>query len=391
MLSFGTQQDEDSKGTHGGRNTSEMDPEGSGSRCIGTPERARFAALLTSSPWPTSGICPMSPASCPPSTTSGKLPMNDAARRFVQQARASRQKLGVIQLPGGSVQAKLLSESGAKVLVVLFHGAVDKDRRTPPVYQSCPPVPFPCHQLSISDPSIEREGTQSVCWYVGHEGFNLQEELPPFLKSLKASLEVERVVFVGMSAGGFAALFYSWHLPESVALVGVPQVSILHYNRRHVQNYLSSCWPSLSAPEQLQSHRVTDVSNLYAQKVPNAVVYLQSTGDRHHLTKHLARFLPAISRVPQARFHFNMDYWGTSGHSGSVSQKTLAIWLRVVATSPSIDNDELLENYYDIRSAAAPEATDGTGRGTEPAADHSDMLRLADRLREYHLRSTEGS
>ena len=135
-------------------------------------------------------------------------------------------------------------------------------------------------QISIADPSIREDNSVGIGWFAGNEQLPLQKVFPGFISKLAKQLNVDRVIFHGSSAGGFAALYYSWCLEGSIACVSVPQTSAYEYRRPTLNKYLEVCWPN-TPRESLPS---LDVKTLYGTKVSNFVSYVQSSRDEHHVS-----------------------------------------------------------------------------------------------------------
>lgn len=136
------------------------------------------------------------------------------------------------EIPYRFMRAKQPSRS----LVVFFHGAVDKSKRTAPVFTPCfEEISLYAHQISISDPTILCKEEITLAWYAGHDSFHTQTHLPKFIEKVKEHLLIEKIIFVGTSGGGFAALFNSWHFEKSFVIVQNPQTKISSYYKRHIE------------------------------------------------------------------------------------------------------------------------------------------------------------
>lgn len=271
----------------------------------------------------------------------------------------------LLPLDGKALPLWLRRRSESDTLLVSFHGAVDRASRTPPVFMPAFPltgnVPS---QLAISDPALLEPGDFSLAWYAGQPGLALQQALPGVIRDAMRHLGASRVIFVGSSGGGFASLYYSWHFPDSVALVAVPQTNMRSYHRGHIRRYREALWPDATSDAALSKRICTDVCPLYAREVPNTVIYLQSAGDRFHLHSQLLPFATAITSVKDSRFVLQCDFWGRLGHSGSVAPSALTRWLQAIQASPSLGVDDLLTTWHGLQPTdpALPQLVQPTGR-----------------------------
>lgn len=292
-----------------------------------------------------------------------------------------------INIHGHTVPVKFLWNKTCQNLLISFHGAVDRVTRTPPIFSPIlPHLGNDTAQLSISDPLMLVEGDYGMTWYAGSDIFPAQIILTELFNKIIELGHFKRVVFVGSSGGGFAALYYSSLISESVAITGNPQTSIHRYYSGHIKRYMDGCWSSLANESELSNKICTDLCHWYSVERPNTVVYLQSPGDSFHTRTQLAPFLSEISQVPKARFIVNSDYWGRLGHSGSVPISAIKPWIRAAFLSPTIEVDDLLQTYHSLKQRI--EEKNSIASNSDREAVCSDEVTLANLLRNYHLCQT---
>lgn len=252
---------------------------------------------------------------------------------------------------------------GARALVVLFHGNVDRQKRPYPshlgfrkgLHQSA-------HQISLSDPSLVLGDEVSVGWFAGSEGTPLQQLLPPFFELLASHYDVDRVIFAGGSGGGFAALYYSWRHKGSAAVAFVPQTNIYAFDeglrdryRKLRDRYLKAAWPT--GPESSQNAPCLDLRDVYSQGSDNTVVYVQSSRDLFHLERQMTPFL---SSMPEGGFEnvaLRCSFWGLSGHSGTVPTAEMETWVRALLLSQDMSAESVTQTHYDVFGAHATTGT----------------------------------
>ncbi|NHF74019.1 hypothetical protein [Paracoccus xiamenensis] len=289
---------------------------------------------------------------------------------------------------GGKVPMRLARKTGSKTLYISFHGAIDRAKRATPIFMPVMPMTGePANQLMIADPGMEGTGNFTLAWYAGYEGFPAQEVLLDLIKRAIAYLDIEHVVFMGSSGGGFASLFYSWHIPGSTCLAVSPQTDIRRYYSGHGGRYTAACWPSLPGVEALGEVICADVVALYRQAVPNTVVLLHSTGDQFHLKQHVAPLVDAISAHGKSRLILQCGYWGIPDHSNSVPVALATQWLNTVINNPGASVPELLTawhaEYGTAPAASGPPAAAPAAAPAKPGPAKTfggDDLRLANAL-----------
>lgn len=185
----------------------------------------------------------------------------------------------------------------SKVLVVCFSGAYpnikDKDL---PFYtgvsfsKKLSNVSF----LFVSDPALYLDGIR-LGWYAGTKDFNLQKILPDFINYFIQESCSDRVVFFGGSGGGFASLYYSRYVDNSVSIVWNPQIKIQSYDVAKWRVIDSYARAAFGVDRTLLSNYIdTDLASIYSRdNYKNRVIYLQNLTD-HHVVRDLRPFLRTV-------------------------------------------------------------------------------------------------
>lgn len=290
-------------------------------------------------------------------------------------------------LGGVSVPMRFRYSRKSKNLLVSFHGAVDRNTRKPPVFSPIlPGLGDSVAQLSVSDPSMMREGAFSMAWYSGYEGFRAQDILADFFHSIAQFGEFERVVFFGSSGGGFASLYFSSLLSGSIAVAGVPQTNMHRYYSGHIKRYREGCWPSVPSDEALAEEICTNLCKWYSEPRQNTVIYLQSAGDHFHTRTQFIPFMTAIASVKDSRFIAHSGFWGKLGHSGAVTPECYLPWVRAAFLSPSIEVDDLLVTHGSLTETSVQPLGPKPDPERQQNGPNVSDIRLSALLRDYHLR-----
>lgn len=244
-----------------------------------------------------------------------------------------------------AVKVHPLGNEDSKALVVLFHGAISRKPENnitlPAFLNGRKELGDSAFQISISDPSIREDNSVGIGWFAGNEQLPLQEVLPGFISKLSKQLNVGRIIFHGSSAGGFAALYYSWCLKDSIACVSVPQTSAYEYHRSTLNKYLEVCWPNTAEKD----YPCLDVKALYGNRVSNFVSYIQSSRDEHHVKYHMIPFLASISPENQDKVALKVSYWGKEGHSGAVPAEERDAWMKAAISAESVTGSDIINSY----------------------------------------------
>ncbi len=244
------------------------------------------------------------------------------------------------------------------MLIFVFAGAIDRAKRGLPQFGGQFIRTYvPASVIGIADPSLSRAPNLSTAWYAGHEGFETQHLLPELLRRIAAACGAERVIFLGASAGGFAALYYSWCQPGSIAVVLNAQTDIERHHVRHRAEYRAACRPGLGKGDRLETAIVSSVVSCYAERFENTVVYLQNASDAMHVRNHFAPFLAAIDQRSHRRLLARLAYWGRAGHKPPPTHEWMA-WLTAAIEAPSASAEDIQRTRGEERNGAAAGGSD---------------------------------
>ncbi len=258
----------------------------------------------------------------------------------------------------------LVQLQDSSTVVFSFSGAIDRENHPLPFFTSTSlHKHVPASVIGIADPSLARSDDLKLAWYAGHEGFAVQTALTTLIREMVDRLDATRIVFIGGSGGGFAALYYSWQLPGSVAIVSNPQTNLNHAIRTHRDRYLAACWPSLSSFTSLRDAIDTDLCALYASRCDNSVIYLQEASDFYHLKWHFGPFVTQLPREYADRLVVRMAQWGRRGHQ-AVPAKIWIPWMKAALTAPITTAAAIEETWAGQNPSRPP-------RQNKPLPQHS--------------------
>lgn len=294
------------------------------------------------------------------------------------------ERLFTFKLPGGDVPMRIRRVANCKELLIMFHGAMDRGKRQLPFFNNFVNELKSVTQLSIADPSMLIDKTHAASWYAGHEGLESQKILPEIFREIMELGHFKRIVFLGGSAGGFASLFYSSFLPESIAIACAPQ-TIIKYGQMLVK-YRENCWPSLTNNEQLAERICLNLCEFYSAPKPNTIIYVQSAGDHGHNQRHLAPFLASVAKVKGQKIILNSGFWGTLGHSGSAPSIAFLPWVKAAFAAQSTEVDDILVTYHSLFSHTGSVKKSDSTEHIEVGAEDLNFSKL---IHDYQMRQVE--
>lgn len=281
------------------------------------------------------------------------------------------------------VPARVAATPGADTLLILFHGAVDRSKREyPPFLGERRALAPHAHQICLADTSLHEAPDITNGWFIGSKETPLQEILPPLFNDLKNGLGVKRVVFMGGSSGGFAALHYSSLFADSAAVVAVPQTNINAYYKKRADDFMDRCWGNGWREERVRP--LLDLTQSYASGPPNSVVYLQSELDAFHLKNHMAPFVASLPIQSWDRVVLRCSYWGVPGHSGSVPSRVWDEWARAVVAAPDLSARSIIETHALLNETTNSPAASGRVAKEQEPSDKD--LRISAQLAQELLR-----
>lgn len=216
----------------------------------------------------------------------------------------------------------LIENNNSETTIFFFHANIQREGKELPFFM-CNRVlsSKKVNRVFISDPSLLMSNNLSLAWYSGvYKSIRVQEILLKIIQKVSLKLNSKKNIFFGPSNGSYAALYFSWFFPNSLAFVMNPQTRIADFSINAVKKFVKECL-SLDEINNLDSQSIhtkicskigieNNVRNLYKKKIENTVIYLQNDSD-HHIELQMRPFLNVI--VNPAKVKVIMGNWG-DGH-----------------------------------------------------------------------------
>lgn len=278
--------------------------------------------LPKASPALNSGTVPVKSGSTP--VNSGTIPAQDLAPNGLNaplhqvadaDSFAPVGELGVARyrhtFTGDRHLDALLVNKGTEVLIVTFHGALDRKRYTLPRFERLATTgEFGQSMMFFSDPTLWTDPTFQLAWYTGWKDQEVQPLIADWAVRAAHAVGASRIIFTGSSGGGFAALQVSALVPGSVCLAFNPSTSIHGYlsdgtSTGTQRTYVKVLYPELAGGNVWAMDFTDDwaaglgdrmsVRKRYATPRENYVIYADNPNDWHHDID-----LPALKEVMTA-------------------------------------------------------------------------------------------
>ncbi|WP_402374266.1 heparinase II/III domain-containing protein [Isoptericola rhizosphaerae] len=218
-------------------------------------------------------------------------------------------EIGPVALTG------MLVPQQGDVLFVALSGAVDRGRTSLPLFQGLGAhADLPGSSLFFSDPTLELDADLRLGWYLGTSQIDLHAVIASIVERAASLLGAGRIVLVGGSGGGFAALQIAAHLSGATVVAFSPQTSINRYHPRFRDHALRAVFGPLG-PSTGDLERLDVTSRYSRDRIRANVHYIQNTGDVFHVDNHVRPFLDALARSPlEGRFQYEEVSMG-KGHT----------------------------------------------------------------------------
>lgn len=204
----------------------------------------------------------------------------------------------VTQVDGGPDLLSYVSVADPSVLYVTFHGAVRlQNDRYPRFDRIGSSARLGRSVLAFADPTLTLSPSLRLSWYLGGRAWDPIATIVQVIERVTRLIYAKRVVLVGGSGGGFAAMRIGQFLPDALVYVFSPQSAVLSYRPQVVAEYFEAGFPG----EQVQAVVDADpgrfsMRSLYRGLGGNGptLYYLQSVRDPMHLVDHYGPMKTAL-------------------------------------------------------------------------------------------------
>lgn len=234
-----------------------------------------------------------------------------------------------------------VGEKFGNALFVSFHGATDRMTNSLPRFERLRSLRAleMGSVMAVSDPSLDLDGGMILSWYVGNENINMHREIAEAIKKHALRQDVDRIILVGNSGGGTAAIQVGTYLKNALAIAFNPQVVVNDYvPRLRDRAYWATCGVERAFDDCDVEQRFNVIKRLDKTRWSSSVHVVQNLGDKHHVDYHYNPLRKAAERFGATRIDFEeMDLGrGHLAPSASVAQELIArvtaYWLRRLAT-----------------------------------------------------------
>jgi len=190
----------------------------------------------------------------------------------------------------------------SKKFIVAFSGAVDREKRTIDFQRFSWSYDSEYSWIVVPDPTIRESNDLSIGWYQGHANEFAIEKIANILKQTfqENNIDEKNIIFLGSSAGGFAALKMAEYFHKSKVIAINPQIYINVYYKNPVQTMYKVVFKECNEQCILDRYKNRLQVSIDYSKREEKIFYIQNTEDTHHYTNHL---LPYLDTLDQALYN----------------------------------------------------------------------------------------
>ncbi|MBS7544302.1 hypothetical protein [Ancylobacter oerskovii] len=189
----------------------------------------------------------------------------------------------------------------SRALLVFFHGAMRKEVTFPIFSGLGIGHSLRASRLLFSDMTLHVDRKMRLGWYLGKKNYCYSDDIVSIINWVVKTHGYRRIILVGGSGGGHAALKISRRIAKSIAFVWNPQNDIGKYYWPPVEKVSSVIFdnPDLySVPDGDRAKFQTCLSDVYrGGSQDNFIVYLQNFSDTMHLEQHASSFYQSMVGV----------------------------------------------------------------------------------------------
>ncbi|MGP5112859.1 alpha/beta hydrolase family protein [Corynebacterium casei] len=245
--------------------------------------------------------------------------------RTIGRLRLTRQNFAEnrVRMPGNKHFCFLSRLTTSDTLVVTFHGANMASKNQPyPRYERArtfmkTDASFAC----IADSTIQ-DTDLLLAWYLGDQKHDPMSFIDVAVSRAMKKIGASRVIFVGGSGGGYAAMRAALRTPNGHAFLESPRLFLDTAAERSMRLYLKQFWRGKTVPElqKLDPERFDAYRSQIAQAPAGKIYYLQGLYDptflwnEYRLAKELVGLDSPLGTSPTGSVRFELFESETQKH-----------------------------------------------------------------------------
>lgn len=257
--------------------------------------------------------------------------------------------LNTISYSGRPLDLWIKPSPRATTAVVSFHPELPYAKTTRPYFVGAGRLqPTSSHKIYLADPTLELDDDLRTAWFAGNaEQRALQDDITRIIVHVLDGLRAEYAILTGPASGGYAALYYSARLPNTLAIAVNPHTDIFKCSPRDVSRYAKLAWKIHTrekAREAIPKRTTTNLMGVYSHDNGNTVILLEDANNVAAIKHHMLPMLEAL----WSEVNLGVLMGTTTGGDGQPSLRDLHPMLLEEAVKAAGQWDALWEEFPEI-------------------------------------------
>lgn len=235
----------------------------------------------------------------------------------------------VITKQGEDFYFKLHLKEISEKLVVFSNGAIDPEKREPPIFMRESWVNEMTYSTIFIDEKTVHGNNLKLGWGIGNSERHFLKDYSDIIKKIAYLIELENknIFYYGSSAGGFMSMALAAMHGETNAIVNNPQTYVFNYYKSTVDSLYETIFPGISKSDiqKKYSTRLSITSIFRACKRTPKIYYAQNRLSKFDMDKHLNPFIQMLDKygIDSEPIEFILYNNKKSGHNPMDKEDTL--------------------------------------------------------------------
>ncbi|QJS14799.1 MULTISPECIES: alpha/beta hydrolase [Corynebacterium] len=192
----------------------------------------------------------------------------------------------------------LIRSRDSDTTVVFFHAAVGINAYYPSFSGDKSTKNTGLNLISIADPTLQMSKEIRMGWHIGNRSVgDFPTFMKPIIDHIADQLGTKRLILVGASAGGYAAVNFGIHFPGCIALALNPRLRLNAAPWPDITNMVKAAYgvSGIGKIKEARDRHITmDLATLFVTDLPFSLALYQNTDDTGYFKR---QFTPFVSTL----------------------------------------------------------------------------------------------
>jgi len=214
-------------------------------------------------------------------------------------------------------------------LVVFSNGAVNREKKNPPLYmRSTWSDEIDANTLYIDDKTIH-DSKLRIGWGVGRQDKHYIPIYVRIVKKISSILKIasKKTYYYGSSAGGFMSILMAAKHQFSTAIINNPQTFVFNFSKGHVNDLCNEVFPGMTREDIINrfENRLSAIKALKDTKHIPPIYYFQNEECERDMNQMYNPFIQKIKdyNIPNDKFTYILYHDKKRGHDPMPKGETI--------------------------------------------------------------------